>query len=520
MLKLNRNIKVQVGSKSRRRISVIDNGSDFAYTFDENGLHHLGEQYQLPPTPLNVRRTQSGYNFYETNNPDFIALGAVGFSYWLAPIANKDNGYFEFARLDKGDLLTIFRRDGANSVSQTATADLLGGVHPFISRTAANDFFYGNAQLFKLTNTQYYMAGAQHLDIGETIPNAGIISDNFSQSRTRGPIAVYNILTLTDTGTLTAAKITQSGTFTNLDTQNFTRSVVCPTSITHLATFGGEDYFLQSNATNPGLNLNREGVLQAGNVGPVIALLEINSLGQYGGTRSVAYGQSYRIVRLATPTSTLREVAFSRNDQPGTSPFHRELGQSLPAASLGIDEGSVIYDTNLIGNLATVQTTPPQSITGFGDLSGLECYAMLRIDDRYVLHKTTFPTASTATTLSINKAPMTVPIAVLPNNTFDAFYCNTMLGTAGIGIDCHLYVNGVNQVQGAVSATSGEVSGLTSGIVNLPGTNIYNGYLRGVRIKDITLPMSFMIENVIYDILTIDTMASATAQITFAERRL
>ena len=519
MLKLNRNIRVQVGSKSQRRVSVIDNGSDRVFTFDENGLHHLGEQYQLPPTQLNVRREVAArrVNLPTGNDTDYISLGAVGYSYWLSPIANKTGDYFDFARLEKGNVLTIYRRNGDNKVTELTTADLMGGVHPFIHPNAFDDRLYGNAQLFKISNSQYYLSGAQHLDIGETIPQTGTValpgSTNDPSNLLRGPIAVYDLLNVNN-GVSSATKLTQSGTFTLVDTTNnatTAASVVCPTAITYLGNIQGFDVMLQSNATNP--------VGDVDNVGPVIALVEINTLGQFGGVRFVSYGQSYRIVRLQG--NTIREVAFARNDNRSGKPFPNQIGSNLPASTTGRADSQIYFDPNLIGNVAPVQPATGVGVSGFPSIAGLDAFAVTRIGDRYVLNKTTFPSQSNPSTLAVINAPTTSPIAELPTNTFDAFYCNTMLyNAAGKGIDCHLYVTEGGSRQETRIQTQSPVSGGGGEIVTRPSSDSLTGYLRGIRVNEITLPMSFIADDVIYDIDSIDDVNNQTVKIEFSERKL
>ena len=519
MLKLNRNIRVQVGSKSRRRVSVIDNGSDRVYTFDENGLHHLGEQYQLPPTQLNVnRRSASGNPLVTARNTDYVSLGAVGYSYWLAPIANKQGGYFDFARLEKGNVLTIYRRDGDDKVVELTTADLMGGVHPFINITQGGDRLYGNAQLFKISNSQYYLSGAQHLDIGETIPQTGIVTTpgvpNGSPNALRGVIPIYDLLNVNN-GVSSATKLTQSGTFTVVDGTNVrttAESVVCPTAITYLGNIQGFDVMLQSNATNAAADDN--------SLGPVIALVEINTLGQFGGVRFVSYGQSYRIVRLQG--NTIREVAFARNDNTGAGkPFPNQIGSNLPAVTTGREDQQIYFDPNLIGNVAPVQPAAGVGVSGFPSIAGLDAFAVIRIGDRYVLNKTTFPSQSNPSTLAVINAPITSPIAELPTNTFDAFYCNTMLyNAAGKGIDCHLYVTEGGSRQETRIQTQSPVSGGGGEIVTRPSSDSLTGYLRGIRVNEITLPMSFIADDVIYDIDSIDDVNNQTIKVEFSQRRL
>ena len=57
-------------------------------------------------------------------------------------------------------------------------------------------------------------------------------------------------------------------------------------------------------------------------------------------------------------------------------------------------------------------------------------------------------------------------------------------------------------------------------IVTRPSSDSFTGYLRGIRVNEITLPMSFIADDVIYDIDSIDDVNNQTIKVEFSQRRL
>ena len=492
-LPLGKNIRVTVGSKSAIRVCVIDNGSDTAYTFDEKGVHHIGEQYQLPPTPLNIWRSSPRAL---TGGNDYLPIGSVNFTYWLSPIANKEKTHFDFAKLQKGNLLTIYERSGNNQVREKTTIDLLYGAFPRIQDDITgglDDKFYGNVQLFKLADNDYYMPGARLADFGSQLPSGNFVPLTAARS-------TYTRLNTTP-GNITTTVLLASTSPTG-------GTVICPNSVTHLGTFEGAEYFSQSNTGNP-VNLS---------VGPMIGLLRANSLSSYGGRIVLATAQTFRIMSLTGNTATQRALT---GPSGGSGSFTSEITDQTPGVSGGFEASAEgIYNPPLLGNIAPLYASnlTPTSITRLGNQTA---FCMMRIGDRYVLHQTTFPTQASlsASTAVADEAPTFTPIAELPSGTYDAMYCNvSRYASNGPGIDCSLFVTDTSQTQSTNVRRQSALSGIASQTTSLPSDTYIRGTLRGFRLDRIELPMSMTQGDTIYDIVSIDPVSNQVANILFQRR--
>ena len=490
-LPLGKNIPVTVGSKSAIRVCVIDNGSDTAYTFDEKGVHHIGEQYTLPPTPLNLWRSSPRAL---TGGDDYLPIGSVNFTYWLSPIANKQRTHFEFAKLQKGDLLTIYERSGNNQIREKITIDLLKGNYPKIDDSVSgslDDKFYGNVQLFKLADNDYYMPGARLADFESTLSTtAGNINP-------ASAVSTYTRLNTTP-GNIRATRL-------KVATSPTGGAVICPNSVTHIGTLGGVDYFTHSNTGNP----------TALSVGPMIGLLRANTLNSYGGRIVLATAQTFRLMGLNGNTAT--ELDFTTPIDVG--PYTRDITQETPGITGGsFESGENIYSPPLLGNIAPLfnLTTAP---TTFSQIADTTSFCMMRIGDRYVLHSTTFPEQTTETTVVAGQAPTFTPIAELPSGTYDAMYCNvSRYASNGPGIDCSLFVTDTSQTQSTNVRRQSALSGIASQTTSLPSDTYIRGTLRGFRLDRIELPMSMTQGDTIYDIVSIDPVSNQVANILFQRR--
>ena len=525
MIPLGRNVNVKIGSDSKRRIAIVDNGENTVHTFDEKGNYFVGEQYQMAPQALDIIRARTGGETVSAG--DTVQIGAVGFTYALAPIQNLTGAPFEYGQLIKGNILNIYRRAGDNKLEVVKTIDLLKDRSVQTSLAAGpQDVFAGNVQLFKTGDNNYYMPGALFEDFGSNIP-FGAAPENFGEI---DAVETYNDINTSATNP-TYTKLVQNGTFAKRFRQdNAGRTglgVICPSSIQYLGRFadtiGSWDYYLHSNA------YNSDFVEFSFQFGPCIAVIPLNTLSFAGGDYVGAFAQTYRIVRRSSPGTTAPTLGGAVIQQVGyTDPYPAQeyvgpyIYGSTPAVEGYFSETKVNqHGAALLGNMALpVQTTIP---TGIPSLEGSVSYCMMRIGTRYILHEATFPNYNTQQvgTRQIGKAPTFKPLVELPEGTFDAMYCNVMDYTAkGNPIKAQLLTQDTTQSQSATVRTEGAVRGAPSNVVSVAGRNVQTGILRGFNLEKVSLPMSFQYNNEIFDIRSINPVSNQRVDITFTARNL